>query len=120
MRRTGTHDRHTIIYGSIGVHLRDEANTSSETAIKEATGVVRFLAPLLRHGHLIWRDVSAQHFHFPGGHFDFQSMGDYNRWRPNATCAVHRLQSMREYQTYITSRLALFSPRQATECAPSP
>ena len=95
--------RPIVVYGSVGVHYRESKRLYSKgtapLVVQEAETVIRTLRP--RVAHLIWREVTAQHFGFRGGHFNFPTMEDYNTWKANATCASnHTLSEMRQYHTW--------------------
>lgn len=102
MRKFNVSHVDPIVYGSIGVHYRENSRfyTKGTTPLakQEADTVLDILKPQTR---LIWREVTAQHFAFPGGHFNFPSMADYNKWRPNATCSPdHTLAEMQRHHKW--------------------
>ena len=110
LRRCLTHFNVTksdvIVYGSIGVHFREgpqlfskgDSTPTVNYATQEVNTVMRILKPVT---HLIWKTATAQHFTFAGGHFHFPTMEDYNRWRPNATCASsHTIAEMEEHNAW--------------------
>lgn len=115
-----------LVYGSVGVHFRETALTgdfrykvkkdartgrlvSSDgeplkpsaapiAAALEATTVLELFRQLPREGKpfLIWREVAAQHFSTPGGHF----VGgfDYNYLDQSKSCSPHDADEMRSQQ----------------------
>ena len=103
-----------MVYGSIGVHYRELAKFYGQrpdfAAKAEAKAILNAMAPERQRGYLIFREVSAQHFNAPGGHFNLKErkakgIGDYNRWQGNATCSSdHTLTSMQEHHrwNYVT------------------
>ena len=115
-----------LVYGSVGVHFRETALTgdlryrvkqdvrtgrlvgSSGEPLKppaapiavalEATAVLETFRqlPRERKPYLIWREVAAQHFSTPGGHF----VGgyDYNHFDESKTCSHHDADEMHTLQ----------------------
>ena len=104
MRSYNATSSDVVVYGSIGVHYRELAKFYRQkpdfAAKAEVKAVLGVAAPEHNRGYLIFREVSAQHFNAPGGHFNL-SRGDYNRWEGNATCSSdHTLASMWEHQRW--------------------
>ena len=95
-----------ILYGSIGVHFREvqDLYTQGNSEVSHAAREARMaLNTFKNRAFLIWREVSAQHFDSPGGHFNLTWMPEYNRWVGNSTCTPHTLEEMEEHNNGIGS-----------------
>jgi len=88
-----TENRDVVVYGSVGLHHTGETVTHQDEihvqtmAEKEAQMVLEYMRRLPSAPRIIYREVTAQHFSSPGGHFVHSWMTDYNRPNASATCA---------------------------------
>ena len=107
-----------VVYGSAGVHFRETVLTGDAryvggvaggplsgtaapaAASLEAITVIRTLNGLPEESKplMIWREVSAQHFSTPGGHF----VGgyDYNQLNETKVCTAHSAEEMAAHQRW--------------------
>ena len=112
-RKLRAHD--VVFYGSLGIHYTGEMGSNSSRinvtrlAATEASLLLKHVGYSAKHQRgpssptVIWREVTAQHFANPGGHYKQQSsQDDYNRKTsdPRPCTTTHSYDDMERHQRW--------------------